>query len=206
MRLANLLSGVVCGVIGAILTALSLGVSFYISNDSLLFYQMDSSTNLAKFSILSLPFIIGLLVAIIATSLISLAIGTFMVSFAAAAGERKQNTSSQSANLAQTPIVPADKFCSSCGEKIKAMAEICPKCGVRQQLPQQDSKKKTTAAIFALLLGGIGIHKFYLGRPIAGILYIVFFWTCIPAIIGLIEGIIYLTMTDSAFQQKYGAQ
>jgi TM2 domain-containing membrane protein YozV len=36
-----------------------------------------------------------------------------------------------------------------------------------------------------------------------GILYLVFCWTGIPSIIGLIEGIIYLTKTDDEFQTKY---
>jgi TM2 domain-containing membrane protein YozV len=37
-----------------------------------------------------------------------------------------------------------------------------------------------------------------------GILYLLFCWTFIPSVIGLIEGIIYLTMTDQAFAAKYG--
>ena len=37
-----------------------------------------------------------------------------------------------------------------------------------------------------------------------GILYLVFFWTGIPSLVGLIEGIIYLTMNDQAFAAKYG--
>ena len=95
------------------------------------------------------------------------------------------------------------RFCSDCGNLISGRAEICPQCGVRQR-SAQGSKSKTTAGLFALLLGGIGIHKFYLGRPVQGILYILFCWTFIPAIIALIEDIIYLTMSDEKFAQKYG--
>ena len=65
-------------------------------------------------------------------------------------------------------------------------------------------KSKITAGILALLLGGFGIHKFYLGKPLQGILYILFSWTFIPAIVAAIEGIIYLTMSDQAFAVKYG--
>jgi TM2 domain-containing membrane protein YozV len=54
------------------------------------------------------------------------------------------------------------------------------------------------------LLGGLGIHKFYLGRIGQGILYLIFFWTFIPAVVGFIEGIIYLTMSDQEFEAKYG--
>jgi TM2 domain-containing membrane protein YozV len=98
-----------------------------------------------------------------------------------------------------------EKFCTSCGEAIKALAEICPKCGVRQMQTNtpQGNKQRIAAALFAILLGGIGIHKFYLGKIVYGIIYLLFCWTFIPAIIGLIEGIIYLTMSDEAFQAKY---
>lgn len=65
-------------------------------------------------------------------------------------------------------------------------------------------RSRVAAAVFAILLGGIGIHKFYLGRVGQGILYILFCWTFIPALIGLIEGIIYLTMTNDEFFRKYG--
>jgi TM2 domain-containing membrane protein YozV len=37
-----------------------------------------------------------------------------------------------------------------------------------------------------------------------GILYLLFFWTFIPAIVGFIEGILLLVMTDDAFALKYG--
>lgn len=67
-------------------------------------------------------------------------------------------------------------------------------------------KSKTTAGILAILLGGLGAHKFYLGKPLQGLLYLIFIWTCIPAILGLIEGIIYLTKSDYEFAQKYGGR
>ena len=64
-------------------------------------------------------------------------------------------------------------------------------------------KSKITAGILAILLGGFGVHKFYLGKVGMGILYLVFCWTGIPGIVGLIEGIIYLTCSDAEFQTKY---
>lgn len=64
-------------------------------------------------------------------------------------------------------------------------------------------KSKVTAGILALLLGTIGAHKFYLGKVGMGILYLVFCWTGIVSIISFIEGIIYLTCSDSEFQTKY---
>jgi TM2 domain-containing membrane protein YozV len=64
-------------------------------------------------------------------------------------------------------------------------------------------KDKTTAGILALLLGGLGIHKFYLGKGLQGLLYLIFCWTFIPAIVALIEGIMYLTMSQAEFDRKY---
>ena len=66
-------------------------------------------------------------------------------------------------------------------------------------------KSKTTAGVLGILLGGVGAHKFYLGKPGKGVLYLLFCWTGIPGIIGLIEGIQYLTKTDEDFQAKYVA-
>ncbi len=64
-------------------------------------------------------------------------------------------------------------------------------------------KNKIAAGLFGILLGGIGIHKFYLGKIGWGIVYLLFCWTGIPSIAGLIEGILYLTASDETFQEKY---
>ena len=63
---------------------------------------------------------------------------------------------------------------------------------------------RVVAALLALLLGGLGIHKFYCKKTGLGILYLAFFWTFIPAFIGLIEGIIYLVQDDEKFAHAQG--
>ena len=60
-------------------------------------------------------------------------------------------------------------------------------------------KSKTAAGILAIFLGGVGVHKFYLGKPKLGLLYLIFCWTYVPVIIGIIEGIIYLSSSDEKF-------
>jgi TM2 domain-containing membrane protein YozV len=106
-----------------------------------------------------------------------------------------------------------EKFCSECGSIIKAKAEICPKCGVRQfgqplainlGPVAANGKSRIAAALFAIFLGGFGGHKFYLGQVGLGILYLLFCWTFIPAIVAFIEFILFLTMSDETFNQKYG--
>jgi TM2 domain-containing membrane protein YozV len=99
--------------------------------------------------------------------------------------------------------VQASKFCFACGNGIDHRAEICPKCGVRQTAATA-RKSRMAAVLLALFLGGLGIHKFYLGRPGWGILYILFCWTFIPSIIAFIEAIVYLCTSDEQFAAKYG--
>ncbi|WP_233208550.1 MULTISPECIES: TM2 domain-containing protein [Planococcaceae] len=64
-------------------------------------------------------------------------------------------------------------------------------------------KNKLAAALLAIFLGDFGAHKFYLGKPGTGLIYLLFFWTGIPAVIGVIEGIIYLLSSEEDFQRKY---
>jgi TM2 domain-containing membrane protein YozV len=47
-------------------------------------------------------------------------------------------------------------------------------------------KEPTTGTLLAIFLGGLGIHRFYL-NDLTGIVYIMFCWTFVPAIVGLIE-------------------
>jgi len=65
--------------------------------------------------------------------------------------------------------------------------------------------KKVSAGICGILLGGLGIHRFILGDTKGGILRIVIsLFTCgLGSIIGLIEGIIYLTKSDEEFVELY---
>jgi TM2 domain-containing membrane protein YozV len=105
----------------------------------------------------------------------------------------------QAAGLAAT----APKYCSGCGLLIHKEAPACPKCGA-PQAGMRDRKSRGVAIVLALFLGGFGGHKFYLGRPGWGVVYLLFFWTFIPGIVAFIELIIYACMSDAAFHEKYG--
>lgn len=102
---------------------------------------------------------------------------------------------------------PDEEFCTSCGAVIKKEAEICPECGVRHKVTQQSTtdKSRLSAALLALFLGGLGIHHFYLGNNKRGLLYLLFFWTLIPAIIAFFEAIIWLMKSDEEFARKYAS-
>lgn len=65
------------------------------------------------------------------------------------------------------------------------------------------SKDKVLAGILALFLGGLGIHQFYLGNAKRGLLYLLFSWTFIPALMALIDAIRILTTSDADWLAKY---
>ena len=75
-----------------------------------------------------------------------------------------------------------------------------------------DEKSKIVAGLLAIFLGGLGIHKFYLGYTKTGIVFLLisvfgFILLLIPtviiSIIAFIEGIIYLTKSDESFDKTY---
>jgi len=74
-------------------------------------------------------------------------------------------------------------------------------------LKSREENKRVLAGIFALILGGLGIHKFILGYTQEGIIQLIIgVCTCgVGGIIGFIEGIIYLTKSDEEFYQMYQA-
>lgn len=64
-------------------------------------------------------------------------------------------------------------------------------------------RSRVLAALLAIFLGGLGVHKFYLGKVGLGIVYLVFCWTFIPAVIGFFEGCWFLSMSDRTFEERY---
>lgn len=66
-------------------------------------------------------------------------------------------------------------------------------------------KNKITAALLAFFLGSFGAHKFYLGQTKKGIIFILFAWTTIPAILAFIDFIVFLSMPDEKFNDQYNS-
>lgn len=67
-------------------------------------------------------------------------------------------------------------------------------------------KKRAYAIIYSalsIMLGGIGIQKFYLGQTKRGILHVLFFWTFIPTILCVIDLLKFTFMTEEEFDEKY---
>lgn len=74
-----------------------------------------------------------------------------------------------------------------------------------QSINENRENKKLICGILAIVIGSLGIHKFILGYTKEGIIQIIIsIFTCgIGGLIGLIEGIIYLTKSDEEFYQTY---
>ena len=67
--------------------------------------------------------------------------------------------------------------------------------------PSWPEKSKATFLVLAFFLGGFGLHRMYLGQVSTGLLYLIFCWTCIPAIIAFFEFIINLCTSDETFMK-----
>ena len=98
--------------------------------------------------------------------------------------------------------------CRYCGNIIPGMGRPAP--GAFQQTFnnvgtnfQTGRKDKVIALVLTFFLGGFGIQYFYLGRPVAGIINLIFFWTFIPCIWSLVFFIILLCMSDQQFDAEY---
>jgi TM2 domain-containing membrane protein YozV len=98
-----------------------------------------------------------------------------------------------------------DRYCQNCGNPTNSNADICVKCGVmlsKISIPTSMQKSKLTAGLLGIFIGGLGVHRFYLGYTGIGVAQLILalfgIFTCgittIAAHIwGLIEGIMILT-------------
>jgi len=87
-----------------------------------------------------------------------------------------------------------EKYCQECGEAINVKAELCPKCGVRQPgqglstEEKEDQNKWLITLLLCWFLGVLGVHRFYTGHTMIGVLQLITLggcgiWTIIDLII-----------------------
>jgi TM2 domain-containing membrane protein YozV len=108
-------------------------------------------------------------------------------------------------------MAPADaQFCSRCGYSFSMMPPTqVPPASLQFNTNTEVGSKKIAAGLCGLLLGSLGIHKFILGYTGAGIIMLLAsVLTCgiaapIMHVIGIIEGILYLTKSDQQFYNDY---
>ena len=95
-------------------------------------------------------------------------------------------------------------FCRACGQGIHEMAASCSNCGAPQQrLAPGFIRSQTVAGLLAALLGSLGIHRFYLGKPVSGVLYLLFSWTGVPSMLATVEVFFMIFMSQDAWARKY---
>ncbi len=77
-------------------------------------------------------------------------------------------------------------------------------------MAREEGPSRVACGVVALLIGWLGIHKFMLGQTTAGIIAIcvstlgcIFGGQLVMSIIGIVEGIMYLTKSDEEFYQTY---
>lgn len=106
-------------------------------------------------------------------------------------------------------------FCYACGEPSAADLRDCPACGVRQpRVPRRRGRivrrgdrpgesNKAVATLLAAVLGGVGAHRFYLGQWKTGLAMLLLCWTFLPALVGVVDALRYLFMSDLEFAERY---
>jgi TM2 domain-containing membrane protein YozV len=114
------------------------------------------------------------------------------------------------------------KFCHHCAAALNLEQVICIKCGAGIDTADTSrstaggantgtsrQKNKLVAGLLALLLGGIGAHKYYMGSWGWGLVFTAaviltgFILGVVTSIIALVEGIMYLMMSEDTFAEKY---
>ena len=123
------------------------------------------------------------------------------------------------------------RYCTKCGSINDDTAQYCVACqsplnpvstgyqpmqsvnqgasGAMTDWKAMGADKKIVTGIVAILLGAFGIHKFLLGYTTEGIIMLVIsvvscgFLAIVPCVIGIIEGIMYLTKSDEEFVRTY---
>lgn len=107
-------------------------------------------------------------------------------------------------------------FCSTCQSPLSPVSGYQPMQSVNQgpsgsmtDWKAAGADKKMAVGIVAILLGAFGVHKFMLGYTTEGIIMLVItivscgILAMIPSIIGIVEGIMYLTKSDEEFVTTY---
>lgn len=105
------------------------------------------------------------------------------------------------------------RICGQCGPAVPPSASELNPPQFLLVAPERASparlgsgKSRVTAGVLGILLGGLGVQFFYLGRTGLGILVLVLALSSaltIPAAIGLVHGILLLCMSDEEFTRKY---
>lgn len=114
----------------------------------------------------------------------------------------KEPSKDTKAHPKSTPeIAESMVFCSErCGMRLHWDTTRCPKCGAPQRGVRYRDRRM--AALLAYFLGGLGIHRFYLGLP-HGLNYLSFIWTFVPIVKAIKEGRAIARFDQARWDEKF---
>lgn len=94
--------------------------------------------------------------------------------------------------------------CAQCGTSNSLFVLRCQGCGTTLTSVRVAAtpRSRGTAALLAVLGGFIGAQYFYMGRRILGISCVVLCWTGYPALVGFLDMLRLLSISDAEFQQQ----
>ncbi|MBS6274924.1 MAG: TM2 domain-containing protein [Actinomycetaceae bacterium] len=110
-------------------------------------------------------------------------------------GEKVEVFRSGERLVVQRPLAPEGTFSGIptapqvTEQKYGAEADDLPPASSVWRNPNPKRVSKVAYVVLALLLGGVGAHKFYSGHISAALVYLIFFWTSVPAILALIDAV-----------------
>lgn len=91
-------------------------------------------------------------------------------------------------------------YCRYCGVAIDRLDNHCPACSAEQNLKP---RSQIVAGLLALFLGGLGLHRFYLGQW-WGIFYLLLSWSGLPMLVALVEAVTFLATDKDDWKARYG--
>jgi len=107
-------------------------------------------------------------------------------------------------------------FCTNCGKEIDDKAVVCVGCGVATQIQSEipkQGKSYIATLLLCLFLGGIGAHRFYVGKTGSGVTMLLLVWVFswitlgITAIIGGIWAFVdFIVILTGNFKTKDGKE
>ena len=108
------------------------------------------------------------------------------------------------------------QYCISCQSALSPVSGYQPMQSVNQSASAamtdwkaMGADKKVLAGVLGIVVGAFGIHKFVLGYTTEGLIMLLTtviscgILAVVPSVIGIVEGIIYLTKSDEEFVMTY---
>ena len=86
-----------------------------------------------------------------------------------------------------SPVQPDSSFCQSCGKPLQSQPDSAGQTFNTPQTTKEKEDKWLIALILCIVLGGLGVHRFYTGNTTTGIIMLLTLGGCgIWALIDLI--------------------